>query len=74
MSIRGQPDWTLSTFVAAASAALAGDEAAAKKAMARLRQITPELRISNFRDFLPIRRGKDFEHWVDGLRKAGLPE
>jgi TolB-like protein/Tfp pilus assembly protein PilF len=74
MSIRGLPDWTLSTFVAAASAALAGDDAAAKKAMASLRQITPELRISNLRDHFPIRRGEDFEHWAKAMRKAGLPE
>ena len=74
MSIRGQPDYFLSTFVAAASAALAGDDAAAKKAMARLRQITPELRISNLRDHFPIRRPEDFERWAEGLRKAGLPE
>jgi adenylate cyclase len=74
MAIRGQPDYFLSTFVAAASAALAGNDAAAKKIMGRLRQITPELRISNLRDHVPIRRSEDLEHWVEGLRKAGLPE
>jgi adenylate cyclase len=74
MSIRGQPDYTLSTFVAAASAALAGDDAAAKRAMARLRKITPELRISNLKDLFPIRQPEDFTQWAEGLRKAGLPE
>ncbi len=74
MSIRRQPDYFLSAFVAAASAALAGNDAAAKKAMVRLCQITPELRISNLRDHVPIRRSEDLEHWVEGLRKAGLPE
>jgi len=74
MSIRDQPDYFLSTFVAAASAALAGNDAAAKKVMARLRQITPELRISNLKDHVPICRSEDLEHWVEGLRKAGLPE
>ncbi|MBC8013468.1 MAG: hypothetical protein H7X74_05230 [Methyloceanibacter sp.] len=73
MSIRGQPDWTLSTFVAAASAALAGDDAAAKKAMARLRQSTPVLRISNISDLFPIRQ-PEVTQWAEGLRKAGLPE
>jgi hypothetical protein len=42
--------------------------------MARLRQITPELRISNLKDHVPICRSEDLEHWVEGLRKAGLPE
>jgi len=74
LSIHGKPDYTLSTFVAAASAALAGDKAAAKKATARLRGISPELRISNLSDHFPIRRPEDFKHWVEGLRKAGLPE
>lgn len=74
VSIRAQPDYFLSIFVAAASAALAGDEAASHKAMARLRHITPELRISNLRDYVPIRRSEDLEHWVESLRKAGLPE
>ncbi len=68
------PDYFLSIFVAAASAALAGDDAPAKKAMARLRQITPELRISNLRDLFPIRRSEDFDRWSEGMRKAGLPE
>ena len=74
MSIRGQPDYFLSTFVAAASAALAGNDTVAKKVMARLCQIMPELRISNLRDYVPIRRSEDLERWVEGFRKAGLPE
>jgi tetratricopeptide (TPR) repeat protein len=74
MSIRGQPDYFLAIFVAAASAALVGDDVAAKKAMTRLRQIMPELRISNLRDHVPIRRSQDFERWAEGLRQAGLPE
>ena len=74
MAIREQPDFILSTSVAAASAALAGNHAAAEKAMARLRQLTPELRISNLKDLFPIRRPEDFDRWAEGLRKAGLPE
>jgi hypothetical protein len=74
MSMREQPNSILATSVAAASAALAGDDAAAEKAMVRLRQQTPELRISNLSDFFPIRRSEDFDRWAEGMRKAGLPE
>ena len=39
-----------------------------------LRQLMPELRISNLRDPFPIRRPDHFDRWVDAMRKAGLPE
>ena len=73
MSLREQPDSVHSTAVAAASAALAGN-AARGKAMAHLRQLMPDLRISNLKDLFPIRRTEDFDRWTEGLRKAGLPE
>ncbi len=74
MSIREQPDYILSESVAAASAALAGHPAAAAKSMARLRQLMPELCISNLNELLPIRRPEDFDRWTEAMRKAGLPE
>ena len=74
MSIRGQPNYILSTSVAAASAALAGNQSAAVKAMARLRQLIPDLSISNVNDLFPIRRQEDAIRWAEGLRKAGLPQ
>jgi len=60
--------------VVAASGALAGRLSEAKKAMTRLRQLDPALRLSNLTDLGPCRRPEDFARWVDGLRKAGLPE
>jgi len=42
--------------------------------MARLHQIDPALRISNLKDWFPLRRPEDFAKWSDGLRKAGLRE
>jgi adenylate cyclase len=60
--------------VAAASGALAGRLPQAEKAMARVRQLNPALRISNLKDFLPFGRQEDFDRWAEGLRKAGLPE
>lgn len=73
-AVREQPNFLLSTCMAAASGALAGRPAEAEKAMVRLRQLDPALRISNLEDLFPIRRSADFARWADGLRKAGLPE
>jgi hypothetical protein len=43
--------------------------------MTRLRQLDPALRISNLEDVLPpLRRAEDRARYVQGLRKAGLPE
>jgi len=59
---------------AAASYALAGRIEQAQKAMARLRQIDPALRISNLKDFTPLRQPEDMARYAEGMRKAGLPE
>jgi len=74
MAIRELPDYIPSTSVAAASGALAGNHAAAGNAMARLRQLMPELRIANLKDQFPIRRSDHFDRWAEAMRKAGLPE
>ena len=75
MSIRAQAGYPPAISVMAASAALTGHSSAATKAMAQLRTLMPELRISNLGDRLfPFRRADDLELWADGLRKAGLPE
>jgi adenylate cyclase len=58
----------------AASAAMAGRQEQALKAMARLRELDPTLRISNLKDVTPLRRPEDLARYAEGLRKAGLPE
>ena len=60
--------------MAAASHALAGRLAEAREAMARMRHIDPALCISNIAAFVPFRRPEDFDRYVQGLRKAGLPQ
>ena len=60
--------------VTAASAALAGKLAQAEKAMSRIREVNPGLRLSNLKSFIPFRRDEDFNRWAEGLREAGLPE
>jgi hypothetical protein len=74
MAVREQPNHLFAMGVAATGGALAGRLAEAQKAMARLRQLDPALRISNLKDHFPIRRPEDFARWAEGMRKAGLPE
>jgi TolB-like protein len=74
MAVREQPIHFIATCVAAASNALAGRLPEAQKAMARLRQLDPDLRMSSLKDLFPIRRSDDFARWAEGMRRAGLPE
>jgi adenylate cyclase len=61
--------------VAAASHALAGRLEEAQKAIARMRPLDPDLRISNLKNRIPtLRRPEDLARYVEGLRKAGVPE
>jgi len=74
-SLRSEPNFLSTVRIYAASNALAGHLDEAQKAMTRLRQLDPALRISNLADILPpFRRADDSARLVDGLRKAGLPE
>jgi len=73
-ALREQPNFFFGLCVGAASGAFADRRPEAEKAMARVRQLNPTLRISNLRDFLPFGRQEDFDRWAEGLRRAGLPE
>jgi TolB-like protein/class 3 adenylate cyclase len=73
-ALRHRPNAAGAARVAAASHALAGRLEQAQKAMAHLRQLDPALRISNLRDVLTLRRPEVMARYVEGLRKAGLPE
>jgi hypothetical protein len=73
-AMRERPGFPLAICIAAASAALAGRTADAQMAVTRMRDIDPSVRISNARMLTPIKRPEDAAMWVDGLRKAGLPE
>jgi hypothetical protein len=73
-SIREHSGHLHSTTVAAAAGAIAGNQAAAGKAVLQLRQIDPNLRVSNLGETYPMRRPQDFDRLAEGLRKAGLPE
>jgi TolB-like protein/class 3 adenylate cyclase len=73
-AIQERPDHIPAILLAAASGALVGDNVAMENAMTRLRQLVPELRISNLKDLLLIRRSDQFDRWAEAMRKAGLPE
>jgi adenylate cyclase len=60
--------------MAAASHSCAGRMEEAQKAIARIRQIDPKLGISGLIDVVPFRGSQDIARYVEGLRKAGLPE
>lgn len=70
---RDLPIFLMVVAIAAASHALAGRDDEAKRAGEHLRTLDPGLRISNLRDYLPIRRPQDLAVFADGLRRAGLP-
>ena len=75
MALQDSPDYQPGLRIAAASNAMAGRPEQAHKAMARLRQLNPALRVSNLKDVLgPFRRAEDLSRYEEGLRRAGLPE
>jgi hypothetical protein len=58
----------------AASHALAGRVEKAKGAMQHVRRLDPTLRLSNVEEWVVLRRPEDLAAFVQGLRRAGLPE
>jgi tetratricopeptide (TPR) repeat protein len=71
---RERPNFMASLRLSAASNALAGRMDEARAFVARARQLDPEMRISNLKDRIGPFRPDDFNHLIDALRKAGLPE
>jgi tetratricopeptide (TPR) repeat protein len=68
------PSFLMVVSIIAASHALGGRTNDARQAMQHLRQLDPALRVSNLKDWLPIQRPEDLATFMDGLRRAGLPE
>jgi tetratricopeptide (TPR) repeat protein len=73
-ALREKPNHHPALRVVAASHALTGRMDDANKAMTRMRQLNPALRVSDLGDLIPFRRKEDLAKYVEGLRKAGLPE
>jgi tetratricopeptide (TPR) repeat protein len=75
MALLDNPDFQPGLRIDAASNAMAGRLEQAHKAVARLRQLNPALRVSNLKDVRgPYRRAEDLSRYEEGLRRAGLPE
>jgi TolB-like protein/class 3 adenylate cyclase/Tfp pilus assembly protein PilF len=75
MALRELPDSRPTLRIAAAISALAGHAEEAKRLMARLLEIDPALRISNFQNASgPYRQPEHLAMYTNALRKAGLPE
>ena len=75
MALQDNPDYQPGLRIAAASNAMAGRPEQAHKAVARLRQLNPTLRVSTLKDVVgPFRRAEDLSRFEEGLRRAGLPE
>lgn len=73
-AVRDLPSLLLAAGILAASHALAGRMAEARRAMEHLRELDPTLRVSNLADWLPIQRAENLATLEEGLRRAGLPE
>ncbi|MCC8973702.1 winged helix-turn-helix domain-containing tetratricopeptide repeat protein [Bradyrhizobium brasilense] len=75
MALQCSPDYRPGLRITAASNAMAGRPEQAHKAVARLRELSPTLRLSNLKEVLgPYRRAEDVARYEEGLRQAGLPE
>jgi tetratricopeptide (TPR) repeat protein len=75
MALQDNPDFQALLRIDGASNAMAGRPEQAQKAVARLRQLNPALRVSNLKDVLgPYRHADDLSRYEEGLRQAGLPE
>jgi TolB-like protein/Tfp pilus assembly protein PilF len=72
-SIGENPNYSSAWRVAAASNAFLGRQQQAEKAIVRLRQLEPALRIATIKYAIPL-RPLDIVRMEEGLRKAGLPE
>ena len=73
-ALRERPNFPLVLRLASASFALSGRVEEAHKLISRLRQINPMLRVQHVKDLFPLRRPEDLARYIEGLRKAGLPE
>jgi TolB-like protein len=74
MALQYNSDFQPGLRISAASNAMGGQLEQAHTAVARLRQLNPELRVSNLKDMIGPYRVEDLSRFEDGLRRAGLPE
>jgi TolB-like protein len=71
-SVRQRPDFAGSHRVFTAAAGMAGEDEVAKAALQELRRAQPNVSLEWIAQRLPIERDIDREHFLEGLRRAGL--
>jgi tetratricopeptide (TPR) repeat protein len=73
-AVRGNPNYSFANISVAVNAAVVGRPDVAQKAMARLRQLQFQVRISDHMHIVPLRQPEHRAKWLEGLRMAGIPE
>jgi tetratricopeptide (TPR) repeat protein len=73
-TIRERPNFLPALRIAAASNALIDRLEEARRFIARVLQLDPELRTSNLRDRAGPLRPEDFAKYAEALRRVGMPE
>ncbi len=73
-ALQMRPDWPVALRVSAMSHAFAGRERLTRDAMTRLRALQPTLRLSNLHEQIFLHRPEHMQRFIDGMRRAGLPE
>ncbi|HEY6832153.1 MAG TPA: CadC-family transcriptional regulator, partial [Pseudolabrys sp.] len=67
------PNYITGVLMRAVSLVLAGRTDESEKALARLRELDPDLRASKFSELWPLRRPEDRARFEEGMRRLGLP-
>jgi tetratricopeptide (TPR) repeat protein len=74
-NLRDRPDSHTALRIAAASAAFAGQDEVARQTGKRLLAAHPDFRLSALKGILgPYQKAEYIDKYVEGLRRAGLPE
>src|SRR5262245_15912377 len=69
-ALRIQPDYAFGLRVLSASQAMAGRSVEAQNAMAQLRRVDPQLRVSNIDDVISPLQREHRVRYIEGLRAA----
>ncbi len=72
--VQMRPDFLPAHRVLCAGLAQQGLIDEAKVVLSRIREVMPDISISSLERFLPYSTPSGMAHFLDGLRKAGLPE
>jgi TolB-like protein/Tfp pilus assembly protein PilF len=73
-AIRQKPGFLLYTCIAAVSAALSDRANDAQRIVTGMLRGDPTLKVAKVSCLIPLRRPEDNARWIEGLKKAGLPE